>query len=174
MWLSLCDSTEMMGFCNDVYPSFVEDKKSAIPGSKNRDWEHLEGEQLKEPKVKKVVELWVRKAPKIKECQQPEAPQSSKTASKSNSLKKMQFTTTTSLRLWGYRAHSSRLNQSLRWSTAVACSTHCYHKHMDLKGSGSGLHTLCSCFFFFVFFLALGCSCVSTFKLLEMGISFGD
>lgn len=92
MWFSLCDSKEMMGFCKDVHPSFVEDKKSAIPGSKNRDRAHLEGEQLKEPKLKKVVELRERKAPKIKECRQPEAPQSSKTASKNNSLKKMQFT----------------------------------------------------------------------------------
>lgn len=91
MWCSLCDSMEMMGFCNDVYPSFVEDNKLAIPGSKNRNREHLEGEQPKEPQVKKV-ELRERKAPKITECQQPETTECSKTASKNKSLKKMQFT----------------------------------------------------------------------------------
>lgn len=92
MWRSLCDSMEMMGFCNDVYPSFVDDNRLAIQGSKNRDRGHLEGEQFKEPQVKKVVELRERKATKITECQQPETPGSSKAASKNKSLKKMQFT----------------------------------------------------------------------------------
>lgn len=91
MWHSLCDSMEMMAFCNDVYPSFVEDNRSLTPGSKNRDREHLEGEQLKEPQVKKVVELRERKAPKIRECQQPQT-ESPKIASKTKSLKRMQFT----------------------------------------------------------------------------------
>lgn len=92
MWNSLCDSMEMMGFCNDVYPSFMEDNKSATPGSKIRGREHLEGEQLKETQVKKVVELQERKAPKITDCQRPETPGSSKTDNKNKSLKKMQFT----------------------------------------------------------------------------------
>lgn len=92
MWHSLCDSMEMMDFCNDVYPSFVEDYKSAISESINRGREHLEGEQLKETQVKKVVKLQERKVPKITERQQPETPESSKTDSKNKSLKKMQFT----------------------------------------------------------------------------------
>lgn len=83
---------EMMGFCNDLYPFFAENNKSARPGSKHRGREHLEGETLKEPQVKKVVELQERTAPQITEGQQPETPESSKTASKNKSLKKMQFT----------------------------------------------------------------------------------
>lgn len=89
MWRSLCDSVEMMSFCSDVYPSFVEDSKLAIARPENRDREHLEGEQLKEPRIKKVGLLREKKAPKVTERQQPEG---SKTASKNRSLKKMQFT----------------------------------------------------------------------------------
>lgn len=92
MWRSLGDSIEMMGFCNSVYPSFVEDNKLAVPVSKNRDREHLEGEQLKEPQNKKVGGLREKEAPKITEYQQPETAEGSKTASKNKSLKEMQLT----------------------------------------------------------------------------------
>lgn len=83
---------EMMGFCNDVYPPFVEDNKPAIPGARNRDREHCGGEQLTEAPVDKAMELREKKKPKITEGQQPETPERSKTASKNKSLKRMQLT----------------------------------------------------------------------------------